>query len=180
VNCGAKNLDPCPAANAGAGCGKNESGIATQCVWKSFEAAKAGCTKMDNCHAFFGVSRFTLPALAACPKGQKCPMLYFARSQSSGSALAKQAGATLYPKHFLNPAQADFLKGASLEALQGASLVNVTLSHNGVNATITLAGPANVWFGLGWGAQNMAALPYAITVSGGDGKVTERKLGPHR
>ena len=181
INCGDFTAgSPCPAATAAAGCGKNETGIATQCVWKSFAAAKTGCAKMDNCGAFFSSARFELPKLSACPKGKACPLLFFARSEAAGSELAKSPSDTVYPKHYIQPAPADYLEGSSLEALQGPSLVNVTLSHDGVNATITLVGPAAQWFGVGWGAQNMAALPYAITVSGGQGKVTERKLGPHR
>lgn len=46
------------------------------------------------------------------------------------------------------------------------------------NATITLRGPAGVWFGIGFNAANMADLPYTIVVDGA-GKVTEHKLGNH-
>ena len=41
------------------------------------------------------------------------------------------------------------------------------------------AGPAAVWYGVGWDAQKMADLPYAIVVDG-TGKVSERKLGSHQ
>eukprot|EP00005_Dracoamoeba_jomungandri_P011599 CAMPEP_0174265228 /NCGR_PEP_ID=MMETSP0439-20130205/25700_1 /TAXON_ID=0 /ORGANISM="Stereomyxa ramosa, Strain Chinc5" /LENGTH=693 /DNA_ID=CAMNT_0015351583 /DNA_START=91 /DNA_END=2172 /DNA_ORIENTATION=+ len=44
--------------------------------------------------------------------------------------------------------------------------------------TITMTGPANVWFGVGFNASQMADLPYAIIVDG-EGGVTERKLGNH-
>ena len=43
------------------------------------------------------------------------------------------------------------------------------------NVTITMSGPANVWFGVGFGATLMDAQPYAIIVEGG-GKVSERQL----
>jgi len=45
----------------------------------------------------------------------------------------------------------------------------------GGQATITLTGPANVWFGVGLGAQAMADTPNAIIVTG-NGTVFEEKL----
>lgn len=42
-------------------------------------------------------------------------------------------------------------------------------------ATITISGPADVWFGLGLGAQMMSDAPNAIIV-GGNGTVWEQKL----
>ncbi len=46
-------------------------------------------------------------------------------------------------------------------------------------ATITLSGPADVWFGVGWNAKTMTDQPYAIIVEGKSGNVTERRLGDH-
>ena len=46
------------------------------------------------------------------------------------------------------------------------------------NATITIAGPADVWFAVGFNAANMADAPYTIVVDG-EGVVSERKLGNH-
>lgn len=67
-------------------------------------------------------------------------------------------------------------------ALEGhanlGNLVNLTIKHDGVNATITMQGPATVWFGVGLNAKEMADLPYAIIVDG-TGAVTERKLVSH-
>lgn len=54
--------------------------------------------------------------------------------------------------------------------------LNVDILHS--VATITLTGPDNVWFGVGFGAVNMAALPYAIVVETG-GAVSEHKLSNH-
>eukprot|EP01002_Notosolenus_urceolatus_P007757 NODE_306_length_2266_cov_21.156067_g238_i0.p1 GENE.NODE_306_length_2266_cov_21.156067_g238_i0~~NODE_306_length_2266_cov_21.156067_g238_i0.p1 ORF type:complete len:721 (+),score=196.19 NODE_306_length_2266_cov_21.156067_g238_i0:236-2164(+) len=45
-------------------------------------------------------------------------------------------------------------------------------------ATITMTGPAAVWYGVGWNAQRMADLPNAIIVDG-HGNVTERHLDNH-
>lgn len=42
-----------------------------------------------------------------------------------------------------------------------------------------LAGPRDVWFGIGFNALTMADRPYAVIVDGSDGSVTERKLGWH-
>jgi hypothetical protein len=52
------------------------------------------------------------------------------------------------------------------------------MKHDGRIAEITMTGPAGAWFGIGFNAQNMADLPYAIIVDG-NGKVSERKLGSH-
>jgi hypothetical protein len=59
-----------------------------------------------------------------------------------------------------------------------ASLVNITLDSDGTTANITLSGPAGVWFGVGFDAEEMSDLPYAIIVDGA-GQVTERKLVKH-
>lgn len=50
-------------------------------------------------------------------------------------------------------------------------------STSGV-ATLTLVGPANLWFAVGFNATQMADAPYAIVIAGG-GKVSERKLARH-
>ncbi|CAE7783457.1 unnamed protein product [Symbiodinium sp. CCMP2592] len=64
----------------------------------------------------------------------------------------------------------------------GASspLVNVSVSLDLTlqQARISLAGPASVWFGVGFNAVAMADSPWALIVDG-SGAVTERKLGPH-
>ena len=39
-------------------------------------------------------------------------------------------------------------------------------------------GPSSVWFGVGFGAQAMADLPWTIVIDG-NGNVTERKLSNH-
>ena len=41
-----------------------------------------------------------------------------------------------------------------------------------------MSGPADVWFGIGFGASTMNDKPYAIIVDG-NGEVTERKLENH-
>ena len=59
-----------------------------------------------------------------------------------------------------------------------AGLTNLTLAHDGTTATITLSGPDGAWFAVGFDANSMADLPYALVVDG-HGKVTERKLANH-
>eukprot|EP01097_Dermamoeba_algensis_P008377 TRINITY_DN5578_c0_g1_i1.p1 TRINITY_DN5578_c0_g1~~TRINITY_DN5578_c0_g1_i1.p1 ORF type:complete len:353 (-),score=70.06 TRINITY_DN5578_c0_g1_i1:641-1699(-) len=61
-----------------------------------------------------------------------------------------------------------------------SSLVNIKLEISGDShmTTITLIGPADVWFGVGFNAGAMADLPYAIIVDG-NGTVSERKLQNH-
>lgn len=55
------------------------------------------------------------------------------------------------------------------------SLVRVTLSVDENVANITVEGPEDVWFGVGFGAQAMKDAPWAVIVDG-HGNVTERKL----
>jgi len=57
------------------------------------------------------------------------------------------------------------------------SLVNVSLalSTTSSQATITLTGPTDVWFGVGFGSSAMKDRPWAVIVDG-LGNVTERKL----
>ena len=44
-------------------------------------------------------------------------------------------------------------------------------------ATITMRGPAGVWFAIAFGAFNMADSPYAIVADGGGGGAFEQKIG---
>jgi len=56
--------------------------------------------------------------------------------------------------------------------------VSLSLDHDTMTATLTMTGPADVWFGVGFDASAMSDEPYAIIVDG-RGAVTERKLGKH-
>jgi hypothetical protein len=56
--------------------------------------------------------------------------------------------------------------------------VNMTVSHDGETATITISGPASKWFGVAFDATQMSDLPYALIVNG-NGSVMERKLASH-
>ena len=62
--------------------------------------------------------------------------------------------------------------------LEGKVDVRIRVSGSSSAVEIVLAGPADVWFGVGFGAVVMAARPYAIVVDG-TGAVTERMLGQH-
>jgi hypothetical protein len=70
--------------------------------------------------------------------------------------------------------------GVATTALVGGakSLVDVSVALDVSKdlATITLSGPSDVWFGVGFGAQAMADEPWTIIVDG-TGAVTERKIG---
>jgi hypothetical protein len=46
------------------------------------------------------------------------------------------------------------------------------------NVTMTLSGPADVWWGVGFGAAAMSSEPWTLVVDG-TGTVTEHKLGNH-
>jgi len=58
------------------------------------------------------------------------------------------------------------------------SLVHVKVQLAKGTVQLTLTGPATVWYGVGFGAQQMSDKPWAIIVDG-FGNVTERKLGYH-
>lgn len=60
--------------------------------------------------------------------------------------------------------------------------VALSVDRSALVVQISLSGPADVWFGVGFGAKVMATLPYAISVSAdstGVAAVVEHKLGDH-
>lgn len=74
-------------------------------------------------------------------------------------------------------ANRNLLRTASTVDLAG--LVQIDLSIDSKReANITMIGPSDVWFGVGFNAKAMSDLPYAITIDG-KGSVTERKLENH-
>jgi len=56
--------------------------------------------------------------------------------------------------------------------------IHLDLDQASQNTTITLIGPSDVWFGVGFGAHSMGDMPYTIIVDG-SGAVSERKLANH-
>ena len=56
--------------------------------------------------------------------------------------------------------------------------VSLKIEHDKVNVKLTMSGPSDVWFGVGFDASTMADKPYAIIVDG-NGDVRERKLENH-
>lgn len=75
------------------------------------------------------------------------------------------------------------LCGSDAKHFVGSSnpLVNVSVVLDLENsvAQISLEGPKDVWFGVGFAAQSMSDEPWAIIVDG-QGEVSERKLGNHQ
>lgn len=59
------------------------------------------------------------------------------------------------------------------------SSLSLDLDQKGGNATITMVGPADKWFAVGFNATQMIDQPYAIVITGGSGKASEYKLGYH-
>lgn len=133
--------------------------FAAQCTWDSVESAQAGCGKWDECSGFMCSSKFDT-------SGNK--LLCFGRGDAT-VAKAGVPGVTSYEKVYTAKTP---LFGESV------SLVNMTLTHDGTTATITMAGPAAAWFGIGFNAKQMADAPYALIVDAA-GAVTERKLVEH-
>lgn len=86
-----------------------------------------------------------------------------ASSADSSSSAAASSGA---------PAAA---VAASSSGGESVGLVYIKVCHDGVTATITLKGPATVWFAVGFNATKIEDAPYTIVVDA-DGKVSERTL----
>jgi len=107
---------------------------------------------------------------------------------SSGSDATKPAGCSAVADasaqagvhvYFNSDGKSSVACGAGASHISGSSssLVKLDLSLNVEDqiATITVTGPSNVWFGVGFNATAMKDAPWAIIVDG-TGKVTERKL----
>ena len=131
-----------------------------QCTWADAASAKKECEAWKECAGFMCSSAFT-PKFACFARG--------------ASGLNKQSNtkSTAWIKDLPPVALASSL------ATLASGIVNASISHDGVHATITLVGPAKVWFGVGFDATQMADAPYAIIVNGATGAVTERKLASH-
>lgn len=108
----------------------------------------------------------------------------------TGSDSSKPAGCSVTadlvnPLHihvFFNDHTSTTSCSADTHAVAGAtvSIVNVSVLLNasagrGI-ATMTLSGPDNAWFGVGFNASSMADQPWTIIIDG-NGAVSERKLG---
>jgi len=67
---------------------------------------------------------------------------------------------------------------ATGHAGEAKSLVTlgVSIENGQQNATITLAGPSDVWFGVGFNATAMKDAPWSIVVDGGTGQLSEHRL----
>ena len=59
-----------------------------------------------------------------------------------------------------------------------STLVDLKVDLDNTDATITITGPATVWFGVGFNATSMADRPWTVVVDG-NGHVTERHLALH-
>lgn len=96
------------------------------------------------------------------------------------NVLATQQGFEAYFNNYSSSMQCGAGQGfvRSIGSEQAETFLSLDLDQSTGNATITFTGPADVWFGVGFGAGTMAGLPYTIVVDG-LGNVTERKLANH-
>ena len=104
---------------------------------------------------------------------------------SQGASAALAPGCTIsfngsVASAFFNTERTNVCCGAGVKQLAGkaTSLVGLEFGLTGDTATITLTGPADVWYGVGFFSQSMADTPYALIVDG-KGVVTERKMANH-
>eukprot|EP00040_Diaphanoeca_grandis_P032470 m.196795 g.196795 ORF g.196795 m.196795 type:complete len:870 (+) comp32636_c0_seq1:40-2649(+) len=129
-----------------------------QCTWRSSEQALAMCGQYEECEAIF------------CSSAYSKELLCFGRSNTNVLA-SKVSSDQVWVK--------EYASGVKLEAETSlGGMVNISLKHDGVKANLTLSGPSSVWFGVGFNAEEMKDLPYAIIVDGSGG-VVERKLIEH-
>eukprot|EP01050_Picozoa_sp_SAG11_P040134 SAG11_NODE_17281_length_523_cov_0.849057_1_plen_174_part_11 len=109
---------------------------------------------------------------------------------TTGSDPSRPAGCSATTQHelevavyFNHLANSTVGCGQHAKLVAGAtdSLVFVSVSLDATKnaATITLTGPADVWFGAGFGSANMVGTYAVIVEAGGAGSVSERKLGQH-
>jgi len=129
-----------------------------QCTWDSVAVAQAQCSLYDQCEGFYCTSTF------------EKKFLCFGRSNThvtSSTEKIDQTWTKIYAKNRHLVGDSTLGDGVTL-----------SVSHDGVTALMTLVGPAEVWFGVGFNAAAMKDLPYAIIVDG-KGAVTERKMVDH-
>jgi hypothetical protein len=106
-------------------------------------------------------------------------------STSQGASATLPAGCTVTygggkASAYFNTAASNRCCGAGVEAVAGeaSSLVRVQMVIGVSTINVTLTGPADVWFGVGFFAQAMEDAPYALVVDG-HGAVSERQLATH-
>jgi hypothetical protein len=131
-----------------------------QCTWDSPAVAQEKCGAYAQCEGFYCSTSFVAGGKLLC----------FGRA-SGNTVTSKTKTDQTWRKVFKS---AQELQGAA----QLGGLVNLTISHDGTLAKITMSGADKAWFGVGFNAEAMKDLPYAIIVDG-DGKITERKLADH-
>jgi hypothetical protein len=98
-------------------------------------------------------------------------------SMPTGCSVIVDSGAL---KVFFNTKKSKVCCGADVPALEGSikSLVNVMMTVSNSSVKLTLSGPDDLWFAVGFFAQDMADQPYTVVVDG-KGGVSERQLGNH-
>lgn len=154
--------------------------------WNDSFAANIACSQTANTCP----QRLSTPE--ACFAGAKqlsiSPTSHVTTAQGSSTELPSgcsvQVNGTDVHVFFNTNAKSPACCGAGVSTVAGTqpSLVTLGLALSrdveASGATITMTGPAGVWFGVGFNTHVMSNSPYAITVDG-NGVVTERVLGDH-
>jgi len=170
--------------------------------WATLAEAQAWCCANGGCggvtfqggaytaRASTDPTPFKMPALDSWVLGGGKPSLPFNFSTGESAVLPAGCSLTFDSKSgidafFNTDAQSKATCGGSVgsRAAAGTAVssngvtVAVALSEASSKATLTLSGPADVWFGVGFGANAMTGT-YAVVVDG-QGAVSEHKLGDH-
>jgi len=129
-----------------------------QCTWDSPKVALEKCADYSECQGIYCSSMFDKK------------LLCFGRATTISRKSEMISDQTWTKVH----------RGA--RSMQGRSnlggLVDMDIAHDGATATMTFTGPDGAWFGVGFNAEAMKDLPYAIIIDG-SGAVSERKLADH-
>jgi len=113
------------------------------------------------------LSSYALPSGCSISRAAAGSKTFYVNYNSNSSSTAQCQGPS-------TPHKSGHLSGTQTD------LVTIQLDISDVTslASMTLSGPSDVWFGVGFNASTMGDLPYAVIVDG-QGNVQERKMGDH-
>jgi hypothetical protein len=146
------------------GCGGKVISTASECFGAAASTLGAGATVSNN---------FTTKVVNDASKPAGCSAI---ASKTNPSLITVFYNTHSDPTATCGLGSSGFVSGATKSLVDVRVDLNSKSINNGApEVTITLAGPSDVWFGVGFNAQRMADSPWAIIVDG-TGNVTERKL----
>ena len=138
-------------------------------------------SKVTACEHTVDTAASCFAAAAAQGAGKKVTTSQGASStMPGGCSITVNATTGTVAAFFNTNTKSEACCGQGVTSLVGAteSLTRLAMSIEASTATVTLTGPDQLWFGVGFFAQSMQDAPYSIIVDG-HGAVTERRLVNH-